>query len=114
MFAKVFLGVKLFISHYLIGKIKAEIGMDKITCRKRYPTEACSPKFNGLPKVHKKDIPFRPIVSSRGSVTFGIAKKLVSILISLVGQSTHNVHNTQEFMEYIKNVKFNIGECITS
>ena len=36
----------------------------------------CSPlKFYGLPKIHKAGIPLRPIVSSRGSITYGVAKE---------------------------------------
>ena len=32
---------------------------------KMYPTGAVTPKFYGLPNIHKRDIPLRPIVSSR-------------------------------------------------
>ena len=34
------------------------------------------------PKIHKTGTPFRPIVSSRGSVTYGVAKVLAKILNS--------------------------------
>ena len=33
------------------------------------------PKFYGLTKIHKAGVPLRPIVSSRGSVSYNIAKK---------------------------------------
>ena len=38
------------------------------------------PKFYGLPKIHNPDTPLRPIVSSCGSVTYGVAKELAKIL----------------------------------
>ena len=45
-----------------------------------YPTGCVPPKFYGLPKIHKPDTPLRPIVSSCGSVTYGVAKELAKIL----------------------------------
>ena len=43
--------------------IKAEGGIDESLYKRLYPTGAGSPKFYGLPKVHKEGIPLRPIVS---------------------------------------------------
>ena len=48
--------------------------------KKMYPTGASPPKFYGLPKIHKKNIPLRPIVSSIGSVAYGVAKVLADII----------------------------------
>ena len=55
--------------------------------KRLYPTGASSPKFYGLPKVHKDGIPLRPIVSSVGSVAFETAKELSRILKSLGWQN---------------------------
>ena len=53
----------------------------------------CPPKFYDLPKIHKLDTPLRPIVSSCGSVTYGVAKELAKILKPLVGKSPpHKQH----------------------
>ena len=52
-----------------------------------YPTGCVPPKFYGLPKIHKPDTPLRPIVSSCGSVTYGVAKELAKILKPLLGKS---------------------------
>ena len=64
----------------LLKSIKAEGGIDETTYKKLYPTGATTPKYYGLPKVHKKDTPLRPIVSSIGSVAYGTAKELSRIL----------------------------------
>ena len=45
-----------------------------------YPTGAGTPKFYGLPKIHKAGVPQRPIVSSRGAVSYETAKELAGIL----------------------------------
>ena len=60
----------------IIKRIKrGDSGIDDTTYRRMYPTGVCSPKFYGLPKIHKEDIPLRPTVPSRDSVNYGIAKE---------------------------------------
>ena len=78
-----------------------------------YPTGASSPKFYGLSKIHKKDIPLRSKVSSIDFVSCGVAKELATILKPLVGRSFHHVNNTKEFADEIRNTKLEEGECIT-
>ena len=80
-----------------------------------YPTGASSPKLYGLPKIHKKNNnPLMPIVSSRGSVTYGIAKELARILKLLTGNTIHHVNNSSEFADDIMKIKLDRGECIIS
>ena len=79
-----------------------------------YPTGAVIPKFYGLPKVHKENTPLRPIVSSIGSVSYGVAKEVARIIKSLVGATEHHVNNSMEFTEEIKKMKLEKGECLTS
>ena len=57
-----------------LRKIKKDRNLDEGTYRAMYPTGCVPPKFYGLPKIHKTGNPLRPIVSSRGSVTYGVAK----------------------------------------
>ena len=73
-----------------------------------------SPKFYGLPKIHNPDIPLRLIVSSCGSVTYGVAKELAKILKPLVGKSTHHINSTQDFVEQVKHITLAPGECLSS
>ena len=56
----------------------------------------------------------RPIVSSIGAATYNTAKELANILKPLVEMSAHHVHNTKDFVDEIKEVKMEPGECITS
>ena len=79
-----------------------------------YPTGCVPPKFYGLPKIHKPDTPLRPIVSSCGYVTYGVAKELAKILKPLVGQSPHHINSTQDFVEQAKHFKLESGECLSS
>ena len=79
-----------------------------------YPTGCVPPKFYGLPKIHKPDTPLRPIVSSCGSVTYGLAKELAKILKPLVGKSPHHINLTQEFVEQVKHITLGPWECLSS
>ena len=63
-----------------------------------YPTGAVPPTFYGLPKIHKRGIPLRPIVSSRGSISYEVVKELARILKPLVGSFPHHIRNTGGFI----------------
>ena len=82
----------------LLRNIKAEGGINEDTYKRLYPTGAGSPKFYGLPKIHKPDTSLRPIVSSTGTVSYNAAKELAKILKPLVGLSTHHLQNTKDFI----------------
>ena len=58
--------------------------------------------------------PLRPIVSSRGPVTYGVAKVLTKRLKPLVGRSPHHIHSTQDFVEQANKVTLLPGECLSS
>ena len=59
----------------LLKSIKAGSGINEATYRKLYPTGAGSPKYYGLPNLHKEGTPLRPIVSSIGAVTSSTSKE---------------------------------------
>ena len=71
-----------------------------------------APKFYGLHKIHRLDTPLRPIVSSCGSVTYGVAKELTKILKHLVVKSPHHINGTHDFVEQVKTVTLLPGECL--
>ena len=82
--------------------------------KKLYPTGASSPKFYGLPKVHKDGNPLRPIVSSVGSVSYQTAKGLSRILKPLVGKTEHHVKNAKDFIDSIQDIRLKPDECLVS
>ena len=96
----------------LLKTIKAEGGIDNNTYKRLYPTGEVPPKYYGLPKIHKQGTPLRPIISSRGSVSYETAKELAMILKPLIGKSPHHVYNNKDFLESIKDIKVEDDECI--
>ena len=98
----------------LLKSIKTEGGINESTYKRLYPTGAGSPKFYGLPRVHKEGTPLRPIVSSIGVVTYSTSKELSRILKPLVGKSPHHIHNNQDFMEHLKGIQLCPDEVMVS
>ena len=98
----------------VLQKLEEEGGINRDEYRKLYPTTESPPKFYGLPKVHKRDIPLRPIVSSVGSITYNCAKHLADILSPLVGKTRHHIANSQQFAECIKDKRVEDDEELRS
>ena len=96
----------------LLKSIKAQGEISENTYKRLYPTGACSPKYYGLPKVHKIGIPLRPIVSSIGSVSYETAKELSKILEPLFGKTSYSVKNTKDFIQSIKDIRLQKDECM--
>ena len=98
----------------MLKSIKAERGISEATYKRLYPTEAGSPKFYGLPKIHKEGMPLRPIVSSIGAVTYATSKELSRIIKPLVGRSPYHVQNTQDFIQQTEGIQLQPDQCMVS
>ena len=69
--------------------------------------------FMGCPRF-RRVIPLRPIVSSRGTNTYEIAKELARILRLLVGRSPYHIRNTKNFVDQIQGIQLQERECVNS
>ena len=97
-----------------LRRIKRENNLDEGTYKAMYPTSCVPPKFYGLPKIHKTGNPLRPIVSSRGSVTYGVAKVISKVLKPLVGQSPHHIQSTGDFVSKAQGLTLQPEEYLAS
>ena len=98
----------------MLRSIKAEGGISEAVYKRLYPTGAGSPKFYGLPKIHKEGMPLRPIVSSIGAVTYSTSKELSRILKPLVGKSPYHIQNSQDFTQQIQGIQLQPNQCMVS
>ena len=65
-----------------------------------------APEFTGLPKLHKENLPVRPLINYTSAPTYKIAKKLQHIIKnSIKMENVHSVKNTLEFIEKIKTIE---------
>ena len=70
-----------------LKRIKRDTNMEEGMYKAMYTTGCIAPKSYGLPKIHKTGTPLWPIVSSRGSVTYDVAKVIAKVPKPLVGKS---------------------------
>ena len=75
--------------------------------------KAVTPKLYGLPKIHKSDVPLRPIVSFIGAPTYCLAKSLVGILSPLLSLE-YTVQNCSQFVRLINNFQCLSDKCLVS
>nr|VZI00042.1 unnamed protein product [Spirometra erinaceieuropaei] len=78
------------------------------------PQDTALARFYGLPKVHNDGAPLRPIVSLKGTPTYGLAKWLFRRLKFLTAESDTTVSSSAEFLEKLEGLlKFCLREYIT-
>jgi hypothetical protein len=82
--------------------------------RKLTPYHSKPPHLYGLPKIHKPDIPLRPIVSSIGSPYYALAGFLHKILSPVAGRSESFVKNSGHFIQLLKPVNLQRQDTLVS
>ena len=60
------------------------------------------PKLYGLPKIHKPNLPLRPIVASNKSPTSALSKWLVSLCKPLMSTQISYIKNSSELVKKTK------------
>jgi len=76
--------------------------------------EAPLARIYGLPKIHKEGIPLRPIVSLRGTPTYGLAQWLLRKLKWLTNTSQTTVKSSTEFLTRLKGMHLEEDEVMVS
>ena len=69
-------------------------------------SDSALPRIYGLTKIHKLNVPLRPIVSFIGTITNQLAKFLKQILVPLGGNTQYTVKSSSEFVELISTNSF--------
>ncbi|XP_023703193.1 uncharacterized protein LOC111862215 [Cryptotermes secundus] len=84
------------------------------TCQQPRPQCSRPPILYGLPKIHKRDVPLRSIISTIGSPTYRLAKHLAGLLNSYTCDSPHHVKNSDEFVHTLKSFRLNPYDIMVS
>ena len=83
----------------ILKRVKSQTSLSNQTYKAMYPW-IVSPQVLWPPQDPQARYPTKAhIVSSCGSVTYGVAKELAKILKPLVGKSPYHINNTQDFVE---------------
>ena len=88
--------------------------ISKTTYEKLYSSDGLSPRFYGLPKIHKPEIPLRPIVSFVNSPTYGVSSFLAKILSPVVGNTENTVKNSCHFAEFVRGKTLKADQVLVS
>ena len=81
---------------------------------KLYPRNPKLPTLKGLPKIHKEGKKMRPIINNIGSVTYKLAKWLVTQFQSFDKFETHNIRNSLDLVEKIRDVQLSDKDKLVS
>ena len=98
----------------LLKKLKDQGTLREPEYRKLLPTRLVTPKFYGLPNIHKHNTPLQPIVDIHGSPTYGLARLVTDILQPLVGKTTHHLQNSTDLIQRMKNVVLEEDKVLVS
>ena len=79
---------------------REEISMDLY--RRLRPEHCPSPYLYGVPKVHKNDVPLRPIVSTINSPTYELARMLTKVISPLAGNTSYFVKDAAHFVQILE------------
>ncbi|BHF80532.1 hypothetical protein SprV_0702366000 [Sparganum proliferum] len=97
-----------------VNRILTRLKKDKVITVKDWymakPAETAMARFYGLPKVHQPDVPLRPIVSIRGTPTYGLASWLFQKLRFLTAGSQTTVHSAEQFLDKVRAVTIEPNE----
>ncbi|BHF62760.1 hypothetical protein SprV_0200574600 [Sparganum proliferum] len=78
------------------------------------PQDMALTRFYGLPKVHKDGAPLRPIVSLKGTPTYGLAMWLFRRLKFLTAKSDTTVSSSAQFLEKLKGISLHPNVVMVS
>ncbi|XP_075553542.1 uncharacterized protein LOC142586176 [Dermacentor variabilis] len=73
-----------------------------------------APALNGLPKVHKPNIPLRPVVDYTRSYLYKLSAYLHHFLAPLIGKSSTHVSYSCDFIEKVRDVSLDDDEVMVS
>eukprot|EP01023_Acetabularia_acetabulum_P031983 TRINITY_DN2992_c0_g1_i2.p1 TRINITY_DN2992_c0_g1~~TRINITY_DN2992_c0_g1_i2.p1 ORF type:complete len:627 (+),score=-1.18 TRINITY_DN2992_c0_g1_i2:121-2001(+) len=73
-----------------------------------------APSIYCLPKIHKDDYPFRPIISSVNSPDYLLCKHISNVLQNLVASSPTIILNIQDFVEFVQQQKIQDNEVMVN
>lgn len=98
-----------------IGKVLRELvkknKMNDALYNKLRPSGCQPPRIYGLPKVHKPEVPLRPIVSCINSPTYQLAKHIAS---PLTGETDSYVKDSRHFKQIMTEEKLEPEELLVS
>ena len=87
-----------------INKLKNNSVIDSTLASKLMTSGSCPGIMYGLPKIHKPNVPMRPILSANNTTTYNLSQYLVSILSDL-SSNDFTIKNSYDFANFITSLE---------
>ena len=88
------------LTNLLRNLLKSKV-IDQTLSDKLKPVGSSLGKLYGLPKIHKKDAPLRPIISSINTYNYNLAKYIVELCTPFIPSS----YTTRDFFSFVSKLK---------
>ncbi len=98
----------------ILQRLEREEAITPTQKKHLYPTSEDTPKFYGLPKIHKAQVPLRPIVSSIGSISYNVAGLVARIIGPLAGKTKYHLKNSVDLVSKMKDLTLDKEEILVS
>ncbi|XP_035701311.1 uncharacterized protein LOC110862299 [Folsomia candida] len=98
----------------ICNKLTSAQRLTKTTAEMLNVKNPTPPIIYGTPKIHKPNVPLRPVVDFRNSPTYNMAKYLSQILKELAKGHKYTLKNSTKFIEEIRNIKLRPGDMKVS
>ncbi|BHF68058.1 hypothetical protein SprV_0301108800 [Sparganum proliferum] len=82
----------------LLNRLKRSSAISLDECRQIKPTDTALARFYGFPKIHKPNVPLRPIVALKGSRTYNLSKWMARRLNFLRAGSRISINSASQFL----------------
>ena len=99
--------LKYFLNKYVKPYVDSQV-FTKIT-----PSGSCSGKLYGSAKVHKNNVPLRPIVASYGTAEYNLAKYLNQYITPII-PTEYSVQNNADLLDKLASYKFSSDSKLIS
>nr|VZI32476.1 unnamed protein product [Spirometra erinaceieuropaei] len=86
----------------LLNRLKRNSAISLDEWRQMKPTDTVLARFYGLPKIHKPNVPLRPIVALKGSPTYNLSKWMARKLNFLREGSRTSINSASQFLADIR------------
>ncbi|BHF73432.1 hypothetical protein SprV_0401651300 [Sparganum proliferum] len=86
----------------LLNRLKRNSAISLDEWRQMKPTDTALARFYGLPKIHKPNVPLRPIVALKGSPTYNLSKWMARKLNFLREGSRTSINSASQFLADIR------------
>ena len=97
-----------------LGRLKKEGEIPESLYQRLRPSGSQLPRIYGLPKIHKPEVPLRPIVACIGAPSYKLSKYITSLISPLAGRTDSHVKNSKHFVEMMSGLRIEDDEMLVS